>query len=207
MSNNRRKASKKFSGMQVNQKYWKIVPFDPEKNVNLDLEFCKKFICSAGIIAYYCKNKDQPKKICVGTYKDKKKNIVTNERTGFMGGIKRDETIPQGVLREVFEETCGTITIDGCVMKYPGIMAYNEYKGHAMIVFFARVTEETSNDFFQEKVKKCRNPEIAELEWITVEEFKNLVYSDIPDKKGFILYKSLREIIKQSTIKIDDYLR
>jgi hypothetical protein len=113
------------------------------------------------------------------------KDTKTNDLTDFSGGIryKKDINVIRGALRECKEETLGLFypkedDIQNCSVVYDNnnlVIFIPVYFSHPLQVS-KQFTEKYNLAIEKHKIGKERMPEVCAFTWITLPEFKDLLY-------------------------------
>ena len=146
------------------------------KNVRMSLETPVR----CGVIVYTrYKGKTY---FCLGV------DSVYGDLTDFGGGIKKNETVIEGGLRELQEESQG-IFGKISVTEIRDCMTF--YTNNMMIIFVKRqVNMEQISQVFKEKISEDKNIEVKDITWIEKQDFIDSIFG-----KGKRIYSRVRKIL------------
>lgn len=164
---------------------------DVEVSVSLtkELKITKETPVRSGVIIY-TKGDDGVIYFCLGV------DTESGNLTDFGGGVKKGETIVDGGLRELEEESLGIFgrieasDIDETVTFHSPNMA---------IIFIPlKVDRNTIIKQFNEKIEGKINPEVCDIAWLDMKEFMESIHG-----RGRKLYIRVRKILSKVTSTIN----
>lgn len=117
--------------------------------------------------------------------------------TDFGGGVKKEETIVEGGLRELEEESQGVF----------GELTPNDVKDsiifhcYNMAIMFIKldVNPDQITENFNENLKTCENPEVCKLVWLNTQELMESIHG-----RGNKLYVRVRRLLNKVTNTISE---
>lgn len=126
---------------------------------NLDMDLSHSI--RAGAIIYTKTKKETL--FCLGV------DSQSGDLTDFGGGVKKNETIIQGGLREFKEESQGVFNSHLNIDSLSRSIAVHS---HNMLIMFipAKINLDDSLETFTKRIISKRNPEVKEIVWLTTEE-------------------------------------
>lgn len=146
-------------------------------NLNMDL----KHSIRAGAIIYTKVNNEIL--FCLGV------DSQFGDLTDFGGGVKKNETIIEGGLRELKEESQGVFNSHLNIEALSKSIAVHS---HNMLIMFipVEVNIDEMLETFSKKIVERRNPEVKEIVWLTMDE---LIYSI--SGKGRRMYSRVKRLL------------
>lgn len=150
-----------------------------------------------------CMSRDTP--IRAGAIIYTKKNGVTyfclgvdtesGNLTDFGGGVKKDESVIDGSLRELAEES---LDVFG-VIRLENLERSTTFHTYNMAIVFIPldidINEISQN--FSEKISEKENPEVCDIVWLSTEEFLESIHG-----RGMKLYIRVRKLLAKVTSDI-----
>lgn len=140
----------------------------------------------AGVIIYT--------KYCDKTYFCLGVDTESGNLTDFGGGVKKDENIIQGGLRELAEESLG-------VFENPNIDDAIVFHSNRVAIMFVQMNvdpQKITNDFKQ-RIEEHQQPEVCDIVWLTTDELLESIHG-----RGKTLYIVVRKILSKVTSTIRD---
>jgi len=159
------------------------VSFTKELDINKDIAF------RAGAIIYTHDKVTGETYFCFGV------DTQSGNLTDFGGGVKKEETIVEGGLRELEEESQGIFGhLDPeDVGKMVSFHCYNM----AIIFIAMKVNREGIRQEFKSKVKNSPFPEVCDIVWLSKEELLESIHG-----RGKKLYIRVRRLLNKVTSTI-----
>ena len=118
--------------------------------------------------------------------------------TDFAGGVTKGETVVEGGLRELEEESLG---IFGHLTKYD-VENTISFHCHNMITMFIELNVDMDNVSFnfREKIKNIEEPEVCDIVWLETKDFLESVHG----RRYTKLYIRVRRLLNQVTSTIEE---
>ncbi len=162
---------------------------DVEVNVSFtnELNIVKDTPVRAGAIIYTIA--DDKTYFCLGI------DTQSGNLTDFGGGVKKGETIIEGGLRELEEESQGVFGhFDPSDIE--DTVTFNSYN-MAVIFIPLEVNKDEIIKVFNDKIRENDNPEVCDIVWLDTEEFLESVHG-----RGRKLYIRVRKLLSKVTSTI-----
>ena len=162
---------------------------DVSTSTTSDMDIVKDIAVRAGAIIYTKHNNKTF--FCLGI------DTQSGNLTDFGGGVKKNETIVEGGLRELKEESQGIFgDIDPSEIK--NTVTFHCY--NMAIMFIPReVDKDKIEQQFKENVRNNPNPEVCDIVWLSTEEFLESIHG-----RGKKLYIRVRRLLNKVTSTITD---
>lgn len=141
----------------------------------------------AGAIIYTKKNGTTY--FCLGV------DTESGNLTDFGGGVKKDESVIDGSLRELAEES---LDVFGVILAETLEKSVSFYSYNMAIVFIPlNIDIETVNKDFTRKLENKEKPEVCDIVWLSTEEFLESIHG-----RGMKLYIRVRKLLSKVTANI-----
>lgn len=115
--------------------------------------------------------------------------------TDFGGGVKKDESVIDGSLRELAEESLGVFG----VIELENLKKSLTFHTYNMAIVFIPldISPREISQNFNEKISEKENPEVCDIVWLSTEEFLESVHG-----RGMKLYIRVRKLLAKVTAEI-----
>ena len=155
----------------------------------MDLSMNRDTPIRAGAIIYT--KKDEETYFCLGV------DTQSGNLTDFGGGVKKDECVLDGALRELAEES---LDIFGVIYKDDINKSTTFHTSNMAIVFIPLdVNMEEIHEGFQEKLREKENPEVCDIVWLDKNDFLESIHG-----RGLKMYIRVRKLLAKVTSSISD---
>jgi len=199
-----------MSNLKIDDKWIKEIFIDGIENNSYILDELKNnnISINTGILLY----SPIDDSVILGVFKNKM------DYCHFGGGKKKNESIYEGAIRELKEESLNCINInEDIIKKCPCIITYDfKFRKFCYVVFIAALNDDINQLISEFDIKKndVKNPEIIELVSIKLKEFNNLLldnsqydhrfkeFSFEKKKKEYKLYDNLKDLIVKDDKRI-----
>jgi hypothetical protein len=158
-------------------------------SITRDIDIGKDIGVRAGAIIY---TKDGDKTFfCLGV------DTQSGDLTDFGGGVKKGETVVEGGLRELKEESLGVFgDIDTSEVKD----TVTFHCSNMAIMFIPlKIDRLEISEKFRERVKTRQTPEVCDILWLSTEELMESIHG-----RGKKLYIRVRRLLNKVTNTIND---
>lgn len=154
-----------------------------------DMDVVKDVAVRAGVIVYTKEN--ETTYFCLGV------DTESGNLTDFGGGVKKGETVVDGALRELKEESLGVFgDIDKADLD--DMFIFHSYN-MAIIFIHLDINKGRVDKLFKERVKDKFEPEVCDVVWLPTEEFMESIHG-----RGKKLYIRVRRLLNKVTKTILD---